>query len=123
MKEILERVLRANNELDAFDLNDELACSGYDELSVDANREGLAFRQQLAEAIYVVGNAAMRGSRAFDNCFENGDGDEVVTHLVRRSEESPALRSAIAADFGGTFPVKWLETAVRLASRTAVSQG
>jgi len=116
MKEIPERVLRANDELVAFDHNDRLTCPGYDELSIDSNREGLTFRQHLAEAIFLVGNAAMRGSRAFDNCFENGDGDQVVAHLVARSLENPALRSAIAADFGGIFPSKWIETAGRLSS-------
>lgn len=30
-------------------------------------------------------------SRAFDDCFENGDGDEVVRALVRKSKENPIL--------------------------------
>jgi hypothetical protein len=30
-------------------------------------------------------------SRAFDNCFENYDGDEVAAALVRRAEKNPRL--------------------------------
>lgn len=30
-------------------------------------------------------------SRAFDSCFENHDGDEVATILVRRAEKNPRL--------------------------------
>ena len=33
--------------------------------------------------------------RSFDNCFEMGDGDEVVRRIVRRANKNPALRQAI----------------------------
>ena len=34
-------------------------------------------------------------SRAFDNCFENHDGDEVATIVYRRSLNNPKLRANI----------------------------
>jgi hypothetical protein len=51
------------------------------------------------------------GSRAFDTCFEMGDGDEVVSALVRRAKKNQRLasrlRGVISDDslkkFGGDF--------------------
>lgn len=53
----------------------------------------------------------IRSSRHFDTCFEMYDGTAVVTALVRRSEKNEKLRAAIASQWGGEFPQKWLDTA------------
>lgn len=34
--------------------------------------------------------------RAFDNCFEMGDGDEIAIALARRIPQDPFLRAAVA---------------------------
>lgn len=85
----------------------------YDRLAMNMNSTNTAGRIEVAEAAYLYGSRAMRGSRAFDNCFENGDGDKVVAELVRRAAENPALERAIANDFSGVFPPSWIETAMR----------
>lgn len=36
-------------------------------------------------------SAGRHTSRAFDNCFENHDGDEVCAALIRRAERNPRL--------------------------------
>lgn len=40
-------------------------------------------------------SAGRRTSRAFDSCFENHDGDEVVAILLRRAEKNPRLAANI----------------------------
>lgn len=50
-------------------------------------------------------------SRHFDTCFEMFDGQAVVTALVRRCEKNAKLQAAVAAQWGGSFPQKWLDTA------------
>lgn len=87
----------------------------YDRLAIAANTRGLEYRQNLALAIYLAGNGPMRSSRAFDNCFENNDGDQVVAFLVAQSRRNSGLERSIAQDFGGTFPAKWIATAERVA--------
>ena len=52
-------------------------------------------------------------SRGLDNCFENNDGELVVTALVRRSQGNPKLREAIARDWSGVFPQQWIDTAAK----------
>lgn len=123
LADLIGRVIDAGAQLERFDAamgTDAPAIATplnrYDRLSCDANGRGLAFRQHLAMACFLAGNSAMRGSRAFDNCFENNDGDQVVAFLVERARENPQLERAIAGDFSGTFPAKWLETAARVAA-------
>jgi hypothetical protein len=89
----------------------------YDRLSQRAGETDTAGRIEIATAGYLIGTAHFRSSRAFDNCFENGDGDHVVAALVERAERNPALHRAIAADFSGTFPAKWIETAGKISGR------
>lgn len=74
---------------------------------VDWSHGNRLARVELAAAIYLEGCAQLRGSRALDNCFEAGDGSDVVADLVGRADRDPALFAAIAADFGGTFPASW----------------
>lgn len=112
----IARVIDAGAELDRYDAGDERPCPAYDRLAADANTRGLEFRQNLALAIFLAGNGAMKGSRAFDNCFENNDGDQVVAFLVVQSRRDSRLERAITADYGGTFPARWLETSERLAA-------
>lgn len=50
-------------------------------------------------------------SRSFDDCFEQGDGDAVVTALVRRAAKNPELHRGICRLHGGEFPAGWLATA------------
>jgi len=50
--------------------------------------ENFAGRVNYAAAVISNGR---RTSRAFDNCFENLDGDAVIAALVRRSEKNPRL--------------------------------
>lgn len=52
-------------------------------------------------------------SRSFDNCFEMGDSDLVVTALVRRAAKNPRLYKAIADRWRGQFPQSWIDTATR----------
>lgn len=108
---VMRQVFAANDELECNDRDDAAPCPGYHRLSAEANERGLGFRRHLAEAIYLLGSPSLRSSRAFDNCFENGDGAQVVAHLVERARSNPSLWNAIARDFGGTFPAQWLDTA------------
>jgi hypothetical protein len=50
-------------------------------------------------------------NRAFDDCFENWDGDAVVTALVRMCETDGILKHRIAIAWRGVFPQSWLDTA------------
>jgi hypothetical protein len=79
----------------------------YDRLSTGANMTDTAGRIEIAAAAYLHGTRQLRGSRAFDNCFENGDGDAVVAELTRRADRDQWLMRAIVSDFGGTFPASW----------------
>lgn len=45
---------------------------------------------RVAYASHVIANGK-EARRAFDNCFENVDGDQVVAALVRRAESNPRL--------------------------------
>ncbi len=83
----------------------------YPRLSQLANETDLQGRISIAAAIYAIGDAALLGSRALDNCFENNDGRDVVHGLVSRAQADPFLYANIAHSFGGTFPQRWLDTA------------
>lgn len=107
------RVERAANELDTHEFDEGTNHATYNRLYSEAIAENAPFRKALAEAIYLYGNARLRGSRAFDNCFEMGDGDEIVTYLVERARANPDLHAAITRDFGGTLPDSWLRTAAK----------
>lgn len=57
------------------------------------------------------------GSRHFDTCFEMGDGDAVVTALIRRADKNPRLREAILREFvsrGEDYPSSWKAAAESL---------
>lgn len=54
--------------------------------------EDFAGRVNYAAAVISNGRST---SRAFDNCFENHDGDEVCAVLVRRAENNPRLAANI----------------------------
>ena len=72
-------------------------------------------RAAIAEAIYLEWHFEnLRGSRAMDDCFEMGDGDEVVTILTKRSAMNPKLHSAICKDYGGNFPASWIKAAPQM---------
>lgn len=113
---LIVRVIDAGSECDRFDAGTARDCPRYHQLAHEANSKDVAFRQHLAWAIFLAGNGAMKGSRAFDNCFENNDGDQVVAFLVQRAREDSKMERAIAHDFGGSIPARWIETAARLAS-------
>lgn len=102
---IITRVIGAAADIER---NEYPAATGpYFSLSDLANSTGTAGRIEIAAACYLHGNEALRGSRAFDNCFENGDGKAVAAELARRAETDARLMAAICADFGGTFPATW----------------
>lgn len=109
LEKLTARVQRAAAELDATEFppttGPYFTLAGW---SYDAT---LAERIDLATAIYLHGNAAMRGSRCFDNCFEMGDGRAVARELTRRARANPTLHERIAQDFGGTFPAQWTREA------------
>lgn len=48
-------------------------------------------------------------TRAFDNCFENGDGDAVVFALMQKSAQNPLLLKGIEQLQDGKVPPSWLE--------------
>lgn len=50
------------------------------------------FAGRVAYAASVIGGNRPQ-SRAFDNCFENNDGDEVSAILLRRAEKNPKLKA------------------------------
>lgn len=54
------------------------------------NPENFAGRVNYAAQVIANGRSP---SRAFDNCFENHDGDEVAAALVRRAEHNERLRA------------------------------
>lgn len=43
--------------------------------------------------------------RAFDDCFEMGDGDEVYIELMKKADKNPSLQQAIKAKGYG----RWLD--------------
>lgn len=65
----------------------------------------------LAIAMIVAG---MTNSRDFDDLFENGDGTEVVVHIVNKIRSNDAWRRAVADWHGGQLidgmPAAWVET-------------
>ena len=79
-------------------------------------------RGAFMERVNYAAQCLVRGtnSRTMDTCFEMGDGDLVVTALVRRSRRNPKLRASIAAGWGGDFPESWEETARENAEHTNV---
>lgn len=98
-------VIRASNDIERNEYCD--AGAPYDCLIDFTNRTDTRGRIEVATAIYLRDMRQLRGSRAFDNCFENGDGDAVVAELTRRADADPRLHAAIVADFGGTYPASW----------------
>ncbi len=57
-------------------------------------------------------------SRAFDDLFEAGDGDEVVSHIINRIRQNHNERTAVASWHGGELidgmPASWVETYNRI---------
>lgn len=102
--QLIHLVIDANSECERCEYSQ--AGGPYDRLSVAMNQASLATRIDAAELMYLHA-PALRGTRAFDNCFEQGDGREVAKVLTIRSRENPQLRAAIARDFGGEFPRLW----------------
>src|SRR3546814_15607135 len=70
-------VERAACELDTHEFDEGTNHATYNRLYSEAIAESAPFRKALAEAIYLYGNAHLRGSRAFDNCFEMCDVNEI----------------------------------------------
>src|SRR3546814_19686928 len=97
-------VERAACELDTHEFDEGTNHATYNRLYSEAIAESAPFRKALAEAIYLYGNAHLRGSRAFDNCFEMCDGDEIVPYLVERAHADPALPAPPPRDSADTFP-------------------
>lgn len=59
-----------------------------------------AIRGNLADRINIAAQKILRGQtdgRSFSDCFEMGDGDEVVIGLVRRAEKNPKLAERLEA--------------------------
>jgi len=59
--------------------------------------ENFSGRVNYAAAVISNGRST---SRAFDNCFENFDGDEVVTILLRRAEKNAKLAANLPRYIG-----------------------
>lgn len=62
------------------------------------------FRGRVAYAAKVIARGGSR-SRAFDNCFENDDGDQVAVAILRRSRKNARL----AANLTGYLNVRLAE--------------
>lgn len=72
-------------------------------------------RAAIAAAIYLEWHFEnLRGTRAMDDCFEMGDGNEVVTILTKRAAVNPKLHAAICKDYGGNFPASWIKAAPQM---------
>ncbi len=54
-------------------------------------------RAASALGLIMVGNAEALGSRAFDNCFEEGDGDQVVLILSGWCRMSKQIAAAVCS--------------------------
>lgn len=67
----------------------------------DYNRHYEHFPRTLKGRVWLAGYLIRNGrgcSRLYDNCFENGDGTEVMAHLMRRIRtEEPELREMMQA--------------------------
>lgn len=77
-------------------------------------REAFEARVSYAAKCFMLGIS----SRSFDTCFEMGDGDLVVTALVRRAMKNPRLKEKIGrgwTDLQDGLPTRWVETAARYA--------
>ena len=87
-------------------------CDGYDrpdyETLARASGKSKANRVAIAHALILDGHTSVR---AFDNCFENGDGDKVIAALVKRSSECPELAAFLksAITYSTTPPTTWME--------------
>ncbi len=53
------------------------------------------FRGRVAYAAQVIARGGSN-TRAFGNCFENNDGDEVAVAILRRSRRNPKLGANLA---------------------------
>lgn len=56
--------------------------------------------------------------RAFDNCFEMNDGDEVVSAIIGHALQNQPFRKALAANYPPQsltdgLPTRWLQTYYR----------
>lgn len=65
-------------------------------------------RVDYAEKCFLSGNA---DSRKFDACFEMRDGDLVVTHLILRARQNPALELAMQRRLSPKSYQEWLTVA------------
>lgn len=55
-------------------------------------------KERATIAIQMIKHTANKG-RAFDDCFEMGDGDAVVTEIIRRAEKDDTLRAKMLTVF------------------------
>ena len=62
----------------------------------------LAKRKSYAADCLINGRS---GTRAYDNCFENGDGDEVVKHLMKRALSANDADINSTYNFGVTYTI------------------
>jgi hypothetical protein len=75
---------------------------------------GFPARVDLAGRCIIIGQGI--GSRAYDNCFEMGDGAFVVAALDRMAASDPALRAGIAREWRSPeAQAGWARTVASLA--------
>jgi hypothetical protein len=95
--QIIPLVVGCNAEFEASPYS--AAGGDYMQLCYLANSADTAGRVEIAQAIILYGSVEVRCSRAMDNCFENGDGDEVRKELEMRSLTNMKLARAMRGVF------------------------
>jgi hypothetical protein len=95
--QIIPLVLGCNVEFEASPYS--AAGGDYTHLCYLANIGNTADRVEIAQALILYGNDEVRTSRAMDNCFENGDGDQVRAELEMRALTNMKLARAMRGVF------------------------
>ena len=75
-----------------------------------------------AVGMIIDGSAEVLASRAFDNCFEQGDGAAVVQALIQFTELSPLLARAVQQNPASRYMPPALLNAVRAQRPLALIQ-
>lgn len=74
------------------------------------------FKGRVAYAASVI-SSGRRTSRAFDNCFEHHDGDEVLAIIFRRAEKNLKLADNLAKYFDVTIAQEHVDKLAGISTR------
>lgn len=61
----------------------------------EATRAKSASERATIAIRYLFSEQSLSNSRAFFDCFEMGDGDDVVKEIIKRAENNPTLKARL----------------------------